>query len=158
MLYRHKQGTFEICHHKAVYTAVVKKVVEDGFIEIDGEQVMQYREIEVEEPRETFVYDKERFERTLRNSSEHYKEFHCERVRLSEEQYNRFKQIRNLPESSISNCLDYINGGEIPKELENLQLAQELTEREINEIKQGQIISDLEIKLYRMECLLNGKI
>ena len=161
MLYRHKQGTFEICPYKAVYTAITKQVVEDGMELIDGEEITQYKEIEVEEQRECYVGDKERFELTLSNSSEAYKDLSYEEVTLTDEQMQRYEEIRSLPESAIGHCIDYVREGTFPPgnshALRNIQLeqinqrlGQELSEREINEIIQGIQLSDLEIQLLEL--------
>lgn len=158
MLYRHKQGTFEICPYKATYTALVKQVVEDGTEIIDGEEITLYKQIEVEEQRECYVSDKELFERTLSNSSESWKSLVYEDVRLSDVQQLRYEQIRSLPEPSIGDCIEYVLNGTFPEginhslrpfqiEKENQRLGQELSEREINEIIQGIQMSDLEIRL-----------
>ena len=137
MLYRHKQGTFEVCPYKATYTALVKQVVEDGEIEIDGEMVMQYKQIEVEETREAFVYDKAQFEQTLSNSSEGYKDLVYEDFNLTPEQQERYEQIRSLPESSICACVEFILNGTVPRELEIQYL--------------GKMVSDLEIQLLELQ-------
>ena len=147
MLYRHKQGTFEICPHKATYTALVKQVVENGEIEIDGEMVMQYKQIEVEEAREAFVYDKEQFEKALDNSSEGHKDLAYTDFTLTAEQQARYEEVRSLSESAIGSAIEYISGGAYPSELVNLQLGRELAQREINEIMLGQQLSELEIML-----------
>lgn len=142
MLYRHKQGTFEVCPFKATYTAVVKQVVEDG---MDEEGNAKYKEIQVEESRECFVSDKEQFEQTLSNSSEPFKDLAYTDFTLTAEQQTRYEEIRSLPESAIGSCIDYVNGGAYPIELTNLQLGREMVEREINEIIMAQQISEMEI-------------
>lgn len=167
MLYRHPQGTFEVCPYKATYTVIVKQVIENGteIIELpDGttEEVPKYKAIEVEEQRENFVYDKQRFEQTLSNSNQPYKDLVYEDSTLTEEQQVRFEQIRDLPENAIGVCIDYVMEGKFPEgnnyplrhiqlELEGQELGQELSEREINEIIQGRQLSDLEIKLVEMQ-------
>lgn len=129
MLYRHKQGTFEVCPYKAVYTVVVNKVVEDVLIEIDGELVPQYKTIVVEEVRECYVSDKEWFELTLANSSEKWRDLNYEEVSLTEEQLERYNQIRSLPESAIGSCIEYVLNGNFPEGIEHalrhIQLAKD---------------------------------
>lgn len=142
MLYRHKQGTFEVTPFKANYTAMVKQIVEDG---IDEEGNTLYKEIQVEEQRESFVYDKELFEETLANSSEPFANLIYTDFTLTAEQQARYEEIRSLPESAIGSCIDYINGGAYPLELTNLQLGREMVEREINEIIMAQQLSEMEI-------------
>lgn len=167
MLYRHIQGTFEVCPYKASYTVILKQVVEDG-VEIieseDGttEEIIKYKTIEVEEQRENFVYDKELFERTLSNSSLPYKDLVYENYTLTEEQYERYEEVRFLPEHFIGDCIRYIEDGTFPQEnnhplrhiqieLEEQKLGQELSEREINETIQGIQLSDLEIQLIELQ-------
>lgn len=152
MLYRHKQGTFEVCPFKATYTVIKKEVVEDGVEVIElpeggTEEVPKYKTVEVEESQEAFVHDKERFERTLSNSSIPFKNLIYSDFSLTEEEENRFKEVRNLPEKVIGSAMEYIKTGVYPKELEVLKLGRELAEKEINEIIMGQQISELEIMI-----------
>lgn len=142
MLYRHKQGTFEVCPFKATYTAMVSQIAENGS---DEEGNALYKEIQVEDQRESFVYDKEQFEETLSNSSEPTSNLVYTDFMLTAEQQTRYEEIRNLPESAIGSCIDYINGGAYPAELVNLQLGREMVEREINEIIMAQQLSEMEI-------------
>ena len=142
MLYRHKQGTFEVTPFKANYTAMIKQIVEDG---LDEEGNAKYKEIQSEERRESFVYDKELFEQTLANSSEPTSNLVYTDFMLTAEQQARYEEIRSLPESAIGSCIDYINGGAYPIELTNLQLGREMVEREINEIIMAQQLSEIEI-------------
>lgn len=144
MLYRHKQGTFEVCPFKATYVALVKQIVEDG---TDEEGNTLYKQIQVEEQRERHIHDKEQFELTLNNSSEPFKDLAYTDFTLTEEQQARFEEIRSLPESSIGSCIEYINGGAYPAELSTLQLGRELVKREINEICIAQELSELQIQL-----------
>lgn len=158
MLYRHKQGTFEICPYKAKYTVKRESIVEDG---IDEEDNIVYKstEINVEEAR--YVHDKDYFENIL-NNHEDYSDLVYEDVILTEEQKLRYEQIRSLPESAIGYCIQYVLNGEFPSgnnhplrhielEIENQKLGQELSEREINEIMQGIQLSEIEIQLLELK-------
>jgi hypothetical protein len=134
MLYRHKQGTFEVCSYKATYTVLVKQTVEDGMetIELEdgtNEEYPIYKTIEVEEQRENYVHDKEQFELTLQNSSQPHKDLSYENVILSYEQQQRYEEIRSLPESSIGHCIEYVESGVFPEginhALRRIQVAME---------------------------------
>jgi hypothetical protein len=170
MLYRHKQGTFEVCPYKATYTALVKQTEQVGTETIELEdgtttEIPTYAITEVEEQRENYVHDKELFELTLQNSSQPHKDLSYENVILSDDQQQRYEEIRSLPESAIGHCMEYVIEGTFPEgnnhplrhiqiEQENRKLGQELSEREINEIIQGMQLSDLEIQI--LELKLGG--
>lgn len=158
MLYRHKQGTFEICQYKAVYTVKRDSVIESG---VDEENNAIYKSIKtyVEEIR--YIHNKEYFENIL-NQHEDYSNLVYEDVLLTDEQFTRYEQIRSLPESSIGHCIEYVLNGVFPKgnghalrniqlELENQILGQELSQREINEIIQGIQLSELEIEILKIK-------
>ena len=85
-------------------------------------------------------------------------------VELTEEQAKRAEEIEQLPmdEGFREICIDYIMGGVFPEGInhplrqlqiqkENQEQGVELSEREIQEIIQGQEISDLDIRVLMLE-------
>lgn len=85
-------------------------------------------------------------------------------VELTEEQLKRFEEINqyNISEAFASACIDYILNGVFPEGInhplrqlqiqkENQEQGVELSEREIQEIIQGQEISDLDIRVLMLE-------
>ena len=76
----------------------------------------------------------------------------------TDEEKARLEEIKHIGEGFGDICADYVSAGEFPtdkihplKEIqskkENEKLGQDLSEREIQEIIQGQQLSDLEIRL-----------
>lgn len=161
MLYRHKQGTFEVCQFKATYLVKRDSIVENG-VDEENNVIYESTKIDVEEVR--YMHNKVHFENIL-NKHESYSNLEYEDIVLTKEQQERYEQIRSLPESSIGYCVEYVKSGKFPEgnnhplrhiqlELENQRLGQELSEREINEIMQGMQLSDLEIQI--LEIKLGG--
>ena len=85
-------------------------------------------------------------------------------IELTEEQLARASEIEQLPmdEGFREICIDYIMGGVFPEGInhplrdlqiqkENQEQGIELSEREIQEIIQGQEISDLDIRVLTLE-------
>lgn len=154
MLYRHKQGTFEVCPFKATYLVKRDIFVENG---TDKENNVIFKSVKIDVEESRYIQDKECFENIL-YAHEDYSNLKYEDVILTEEQKIRHKEIRELPENSIGSCIEYVKSGKFPKgnnhallhiqtELEKQKLGQELSEREINEIILGIQMSDLEIRL-----------
>jgi len=84
-------------------------------------------------------------------------------VELTEEQLARFEQVKHgIPEAFREVCIEYILDGVFPEGInhplrqlqiqkENQEQGVELSEREIQEIIQGQEISDLDIRVLMLE-------
>lgn len=159
MLYRHRQGTFEVYPFRATYTVLIPKVI--GGNRSSGVQT----EI-VEEIRTGYAVDKDVFEQTLKNTNYDYKDLVYEEITLTDEQLARYAECRNLPSHAIRDCNKYVLDGTFPQEIdhelrklqlskENALLGQQVSEGEINEIMMGVMVSDLEIQLLEMQMLLS---
>ena len=98
------------------------------------------------------------------NKWEHTEIIEFVEIELTEEQLARASEIEQLPmdEGFREICIDYIMGGVFPERInhplrdlqiqkENQELGVELSEREIQEIIQGQEISDLDIRVLTLE-------
>ena len=85
-------------------------------------------------------------------------------VELNEEQLERLAVLPgSIPDSHVDQLIDFVLEGSLPRELshplicalkffkEIIELGVEVSEREINEIKQGRQISDLEIRILELE-------
>lgn len=97
------------------------------------------------------------------NKWEHTEIVEFTEIELTEEQLARYEQIKyDIPEAFREICIDYILDGVFPEGInhplkqlqvqkENQQQGIELSEREIQEIIQGQEISDLDIRVLTLE-------
>ena len=134
MLYR-KNGEWALCPHKVRYTQ-------------RGEELEQY----TSDPQWWIDFA---------NIWAHTEIVEISEVVWTEEEIARLEEIKHISEGYSAMCVDYVRSGEFPDEKEhkvhplqylrqqkeNEKQGQNLSEREIQEIIQGQQLSDLDIRL-----------